>query len=159
MDTIQIKKKRKIHFVIFFTLMAVVFAQYIIIGNIVEKIVAERNYQRELAIEYTAHWEYVKTKDCAPIIDEYGLNKTYLLEFDVKTTQPATVIVNFQNGYGAKYAFMEKVEATCEYQHFKLYVIPTMGTTTETEAFLAFSAPYGTGIIPTVTNIIFKPME
>lgn len=158
-DVKMSEKKSKIkEIIVFAVLMAIVVGGYLVLRGIIIKEVEQRKYNEALNEKFTSHWEYVKTRDYAPLVDEYGTETTYLLEFDLKTTEPCTVYVNFQNGYGAKYYFTESVESTTEYQHFSLNITPAPGDGDETEAFLAFSAPYSTGIIPTVTKLKFQPM-
>lgn len=99
--------------------------------------------------------EFLRTIDLAPLIDKYGLVK-YQLSFDISSANIATkntVNVYMQNGSGSKYSFSVHVPVTTATQHQVLTFTPTLNNASQTQSYLAFYGNYGTGNVPTVSNI------
>lgn len=143
-----------------------------------EKIKQERNIRKEVRIFLILmscmlglymffmylHWEingessnneYLRTIDCAPEIDEYGVESAYIVEFELKVDEPGEVQVYFQME-GARYFFAETVYATTEFNKYCLEVYPVEQETELKEAFLSFYGGYGTGVKPSVKRVSFK---
>lgn len=140
------KKKTIREICIFICLMSVVFVIYYVSKNNLKSV-------------YTSQNEYTRTIDCAPIIDRYGLERSYVVEFDLKTNKPGEVLVYFENGSNTKHAFYEYINADTEYQHYRLIVQPVMCDEHVESSHLAFYGSYGTGIVSTVKKIKFYVLE
>ena len=102
--------------------------------------------------------EFKQYIDLAPILEKYGLNKTYSLSLEVKSLDPSisnSVQVYMQNGSGTKYNFVNhSIAVTKEFQRFILEgLTPTLTGMADTRAILAFYGRYDTGNFPIVRNV------
>lgn len=139
---------------VFLILMLVLCGAYVILDHGIRVLREEEKYNSE----YTSKNEFVKTIDCAPIIDQYGLENGYLLEFEIKANVPGNVLVYFQNGSGAKYSYNEMIEVSKEYKKYELLIYPTLSNDNMEESCISFYGTYGTGVIPTVRRISLQPL-
>lgn len=110
-------------------------------------------------MEYSSNNEFVKTIDCAQIIDKYGVDREYILSFDIKAACPGDVLVYFQNGSNSRYSYHKRIQVDTEYQQITMTVSPVLKDENIEEAYLAFYGEYGTGIIPTIRHISFEIKE
>jgi len=108
---------------------------------------------------YTSKNEHTAAIDCAPIIDRYGVDEEYYLEFELKAKAPGTVLVYFENGSNARYSFYEYIEAGTEFQRYSMIVKPVLRDESVEESLLGFYGGYGTGVISTVRDITFEVYE
>ena len=139
------------HVVICILLMTLIWGTFYVVNEGIAD-----NKEREISerVYYSGN-EFVRTIDCATIIDENGLDKAYEVSFEIMTDLTGNVQVLFQNGTGAKYAFLECVRSTTEYKKYTLIIYPTLSDENVDEAFLAFYGEYGTGVIPSIRNVKF----
>ena len=115
-----------------------------------------RNYFKNSATARTGSREFVNSSDwdMAPIFNKFGTNRYYTVSFDIKAKISGNVNVYAQNGSGTKYAIGTKgVNVSTVYQRFSFTFKPTLSSSTETRALLAFYGAYDTGRIPTVKNV------
>ena len=115
-----------------------------------------RNYFKNSATARTGSREFVNSSDwdMAPIFNKFGTNRYYTVSFDIKAKVAGNVNVYAQNGSGTKYAIGTKgVNVSTVYQRFSFTFKPTLSSSTETRALLAFYGAYDTGRIPTVKNV------
>ena len=145
----------KVQVIFCIILMIIIFSIYPFMKDYAEEIRALRRFNTE----YYSTNEYVRTIDCAPIIDQYGVEQKYRIEFELKTEISGDVIVYFQNGSTSKYRISEVVNATAEFQKYILEVEPELYDVNEIEAYLSFYGEYGSGVIPTVRCIRFEVIE
>lgn len=140
---------------IFVVLMTIIIALFVCIKRYIEEI----KYEKKINVEYCGESEYVRTIDCASIIDEYGTDRIYRIKFELKTTIPGEINVYFQNGSTSKYQVSEFVNSTTEFQKYVLEVNPNLQDANETEAYRSFYGGYGSGVIPTVRRIEFEVVK
>ena len=115
-----------------------------------------RNYFRNSATARTGSKEFVNSSewDMAPIFNKFGTNRYYTVSFDIKAPVSGNVNVYSQSGSGTKYDIGTKgVNVSTVYQRFSFTFKPTLSSSTETRALLAFYGAYDTGRIPTVKNV------
>ena len=111
-------------------------------------------------------FEYVRFADIAPIIDQYGLDQSYRIEFEMKSLDPSNFSktrVYMQNGTTTKYVMADgqykMVDVTTEFQHYVLEDITFIETKHDTDrAHLDFFGGdrdnyYGNGNVPVVRNV------
>lgn len=102
---------------------------------------------------YLSKNEFVKTINCAELFDKYGIEKEYLLSFDLKASKEGEVLVYQQNGSSYRYTFRKKIKATTEYKHYELTIKPEIHDLETKDSYLAFYGEYDSGVIPTVKKI------
>lgn len=129
---------------IFCFLMLVIFLMYFVLQtNIIKNKI------------YSSENEFLKTIDCAKIIDEHGVDNTYRLSFELRTEIPGEILVYFQNGTTSKYYFEEYISTTTEFQKYTIDLMPVIRNVDVEESYLAFYGGYGSGVIPYVKGEIF----
>lgn len=108
----------------------------------------------------TSNREFVQYADLAPIIDAIGL-KSYKLTFDIKSADVSLnnqATVYFQNGSSSRHGGLyQTFTVTTSYSTKTFTFTPTLSNAGETRSVLAFYGTYGTGNIPTITNLKFEP--
>ncbi|MCM3536598.1 hypothetical protein [Priestia endophytica] len=108
--------------------------------------------------EYSSGYrEFINPIDLAPILNLYGIEKSYSLSFDLKSTDISKynkMRVYMQNGNDSKYVFNAvTIEVTTEYQRYKLNNITFRKGDNVEKALLAFYGTYDTGNFPIVKNV------
>jgi len=137
---------------IFALLMISIFICFFIVSAILEGYKERKIYSNI----YDSDNEFVRTIDCAPIIDKQGVLKEYEISFEIKAEKEGPVFVLFENGNGSKYSFLEMVYATTNYEKHVLKISPILANDDYIESYLAFYGEYGTGVNPTVRYLEFK---
>ena len=115
-----------------------------------------RNYFKNSATARTGTNEFVSSTewDMAPIFDKFGTNINYTISFDIMAKVAGNVNVYSQSGSGTKYDIGTKgVNVSTAYQRFSFTFKPTLSSSTETRALLAFYGSYDSGRIPTIKNV------
>lgn len=148
-------RNRLKHILIFCSLMCV-----ILLGFFVTKILIENVKERERwSKEYISDTEFLRTVDCAPIIDKHGVGIDYEVSFDIKTNIPGEVIVYFLDGVNTKYQYEVSIESTTEYVRHTIKMVPQISNPNMQNAYLAFYGYYGSGVKPSVRNLSFRVEE
>lgn len=137
------------------TMTIIVFLWYSVMVDWVINVREEKKYNKEF---YSGN-EFVKTIDCARIIDDYEMGTKYLLEFELKAELPGVIQVHFQNGSNTRYSYEKNVQATTQYERYSIVVEPVLNDENESESYLSFYGIYGSGVIPTIRRISFVPIE
>ncbi len=145
-------KGNKRELLVFLVSMILVLAMYFLARYAVIEYKDYKNHQ----VGFTSDNEFVNTINCAPEIDKYGVDRTYVIEFELKTAIPGQIYVHFQNGSDTRYGILQTIDSTTEYQKFSLEVIPEIVDLDVADAYLAFYGEYGTGVIPTVRRVSFR---
>lgn len=144
---------------IFSILMSIIFIFYLFGKKLIierkEYIVRKEIYDTV----YTSSNELTQTINCSPLIDEYGIEKEYLLEFDLKTSKDGVVYVHILNDSTAKYSFMQVIEGTTEYNHYELRINPELVDDTMKTSYLVFYGEYNSGVCSTVQHLVFDIKE
>ena len=115
-----------------------------------------RNYFKNSATARTGTGEFVNSTewDMAPIFDKFGTNINYTISFDIMAKVAGNVNVYSQSGSGTKYDIGTKsINVSTVYQRFSFTFKPTLSSSTETRALLAFYGSYDSGRIPTIKNV------
>lgn len=102
---------------------------------------------------YQGKTEFVKTIDCAPIFDK-NPTAMYRISFDIKAEIPGNMRV-YQDDK-IRYYFEKNIYVTEEVQHFDIVVKPELKNISIENSYLCFHGQYGTGVIPTVSNILVE---
>lgn len=109
---------------------------------------------------YTSGVEFLRTIDCAELIDKQGIDRVYRISFELRTEIPGEILVYCQNGETSKYYFEEYINTTTNFQKYTIDVIPDVRNMDVTECYLAFYGKYGSGVIPYIKgDIIFEIVE
>lgn len=116
--------------------------------------------------DYNQRHEFLKTVDLAPIIDKYGTDVKYKIEYDAYAENSGNVLTYMQNGSTTKYqmdlpvvdfdnmGFQGKVSIfNDKYKHYSFITKFYRTNHQVNESFLSFYGKYGTGVIPHVKNI------
>ena len=110
---------------------------------------------------YDGYIEFVQLYDMAPIIDTYGVDKTYYFEFDIKsvdTSNENVVWFYFQNNSSSKYKFIPSEQffiqlSSTEWRHFSIDAQVGLKDSNETYAILALYGGQGSGNSPKIKNL------
>lgn len=104
--------------------------------------------------------EYISTVDLEPIFQKYGLDQTYSVSMELKSTDTSTadgIRVYMQNGSGTKHGLVnQSVQVTEEWQRYTFDNLTPFKAATydkESKSTLSFYGTYGTGNFPMVRNI------
>lgn len=109
---------------------------------------------------YTSGIEFLRTIDCAELIDKQGIDRVYRISFELRTEIPGEILVYCQNGETSKYYFEEYINTTTDFQKYTIDVTPVVRNRDVTECYLAFYGEYGSGVIPYIKgDITFEIIE
>lgn len=130
---------------------------FIIINSII-------NYDRKEKYgecDFYSYDEFLRTIDCADIFNSNPAGTKYKVSFDLKTQKPGSLIIYQQNGENYRYTWSPYpvITTSQEYEHYEVEIEPILINAYVENAYLSFYGEYGTGVIPSIKNLIIEFIE